>query len=555
MSETGSMLFDLFILLLVALLTVPAARRLGFVPALGFLVAGVLIGPWGLALIRDAERIRLITEFGTVALLFLVALQVTPARVTALWKERAWLGGRQAAITVLVVTVVALIIGLPWHHAVVSGLAFTLSSGAIATRVFDDRYPTGSPLTDAGRQVLLMHSLMMIPILIFMPLLGFDAFSTNSIAWSHVITSVVVFVFIALFGPLLLEQAFRLVVGVGLDEVFAAFASLIVIGLLLLMRVFDLPLEVGALLAGLLLARSEYGSAVDNAVQPFRLLLVGVFFLCIGMAIDFTTFTRKPSETLALVALLVLIKVWVMRTLLRFSAVPRRQRVWLATVLSQSGELSFVVISYALAHYAIPVKLGSQLVLVVALSMLLTPILLNFVERRDKVPSALQRSGLSDMAHADSQVIVAGFGRVGQVIARLLRDNDYRVAIIDHNPDRFAELRGDGFIGFYGDALRPDLLEAAGARHAAVLVIAIDDPERASELVARVRREHLHLLIVSRAVDTANLSGLLAIGADRVHRETFESALLMGEDVLELVGASPLEAQAMTEAFRDAEAV
>jgi glutathione-regulated potassium-efflux system ancillary protein KefC len=328
---------------------------------------------------------------------------------------------------------------------------------------------------------------------------------------------------------------------------------LLTIGLLLIVQALDLPLELGALLGGLLLIRSEYGTAIRIAIRPFSGLLVGMFFISTGMQIDFATFIRKPLETFALVALLVFVKAWIVRNILRYSKVPRQQRIWLATVLAQSGELAFVVISLAVTYQAITDKLAAQLVLVVALSMLTTPMLLFFAARRDTLPARQQTdTGVVAGETADSQVIVAGFGRVGRVVARMLKENGFRAVVIDHSPDRFAALRNDGFVGFYGDATRPDLLEAAGAAHAAVIVIALDDPEAASDLLKRVRREYPHLTVLARAVGTADEHRLLRDGADRAYRETFETALLIGEDVLELVGVSPLDAQALAERFRDA---
>ena len=255
-----------------------------------------------------------------------------------------------------------------------------------------------------------------------------------------------------------------------------------------------------------------------------------------------------------MVALLVVVKAWILRNLLRYSSVPRRQRIWLATVLAQSGEMSFVIVVLSVNYFALPDKLASQIVLIIALSMLTTPVLLFFAARRDTVPARQQTdTGLDVGQTADSQVIVAGFGRVGRVIARLLKDNGYRAAVIDHNPDRFAELRAEEFVGFYGDALRPDLLASAGADKAAVMVIAIDDAESAEALVQRVRRDYPHMTLVSRAVNPAAHERLLRTGVDRAYPETFETALLIGEDVLELVGLSPLEAQASAESFRDSE--
>ena len=554
MESGGDFLPNVSIYLVVVLLAVPLSRRMGLGPVLGYLVAGVLIGPWGLALIRDAPHIELFSRIATVLLLLLVGLEATPARVRALREYLPRFATWQYLLCVVVVTLVARVIGLPWHHALVAGIALSLSSGAIATHAFRERFPAGSPLTDAGRRLLLTQSLAMVPIIVFLPLLGFEAAITEGSAWPRVVAALMVIALVVAIDRFALPQAFRLVAATGLDEVFAAFALLLVIGLLQLVRWLGLPLELGALLAGMLLARSEYGSAITIALRPFAGLLTGLFFLAVGMQVDFARFIAKPAETLALVVLLVVVRTWFLRAVLRRSLVPRPQRVWLATVLSQGGELGFVVLVLASATFAVPSDLAGQLVLVIALSMFVTPALLLLAERRDTLPAQQQgNTGLEPGARADSQVVIAGFGRVGRVIARVLGDNGFRVAIIDHDPDRFAALRAGGFVGFYGDALRPDLLEAAGAASAVIMVVAIDDAERAEELVRRVRRAHPHLTVVARAVDEARRARLLASGAERAYLETFESALLMGEDVLDLIGVGPIEAQALIESFRDAE--
>lgn len=553
MEESNSLLLNIFIYLLAGLLAVPSAKKLGLGPVFGYLFAGIIVGPWGLALIRDAEHIEIFSRVATVFILFLVAMQATPARVNRLLGDLISLGVLQFCLTTMVITFVGMLIGHPWHHALVAGLALSISSEAVASHAFNERYPTGSPLTETGHQLLLTQLMALVPVIVFLPLLSFDSIVTQGSPWPKVVMGLLVLVAFGIFGHLLLRRVFRYVVSVGLNEVFAAFALLLIIGMLLLVQVLNLPLELGALLGGLLLVRSEYGSAIRIAILPFSGLLVGMFFISTGMEIDFATFLKKPLETFALVALLVFVKAWIVRNILRYSSVPRQQRIWLATVLAQSGELAFVVIAMAISYQAIPEALAAQLVLVVALSMLTTPILLFFAARRDNLPARQQTdTGVELGATADSQVIIAGFGRVGRVIARMLRDNGYRAVIVDHNPDRFAEARADGFVAFYGDALRPDLFEAAGGGQAAILVIAIDDPDPAAELLIRVKREYPHMIILARALNTADERKLIRVGADRAYRETLETALLMGEDVLELVGMSPLDAQAFAERYRDA---
>lgn len=552
MADTNSLLLNIFIYLLAGLLVVPSARRLGLGPVFGYLLAGILIGPWGLALIRDVHTIELFARVSTVLLLFLVGLQATPDRLKRLSGELLPLGLLQFGLTALVITLVAVLIGHPWYHALVAGLALSISSDAVARHTFDERYPTGSAVTESGLQLLLAQSMLLLPIIVFLPLFGFDTQASQGDGLITVFKGTVFTVVLGVAAHLLLQQAFRYVVSIGLDEVFAAFAVLLVIGLLLIVDALSLPLELGAMLSGLLLARSEYGSAIRIATYPFTGLLVGMFFISTGMQIDFATFIRKPLETFALVALLVFAKAWIIRNIVRYASVPRQQRIWLATVLAQSGELAFVVIALAVSYQALPEKLAAQLVLVIALSMLTTPLLLFNAARRDSLPARLQSdTGLGNADEADSQVIVAGFGRVGKVVAQLLNDNGFRVVVIDHNPDRFTQLRQAGFVGFYGNALRPDLLLAAGAKRASVLVVAIDDSEAAVALVREAHREYAHLKVLSRAVDTDGEYRLLRGGADRAYGETFETALLMGEDVLELVGMNPLDAQAVAEQYRD----
>ena len=547
-----TVLGELFVYLAVALLAVPAAKRLGLGGVIGYLVAGVVIGPWGLALVRDAGHITGFSRIATLLLLFVVALESTPARVTRLVGEQVAMGIGLFAVVATMVFGVALATGLPWHQALVAALALALASDAIGSEGLRARYPTGSPLADTGRQLLLTQHLLLVPIVVFLPALGFERAITEGSPWPRVAAGIALIALLLSLGHWALRHGFRFVVGVGADELFATFALLAIVGTLLAFGLAGVPLELAALGAGFLLVRSEYGSAIDIALRPFRGLIVGLFFIAFGMQVDFGTLIRKPAEMLALVVLLAGIKAWVLRTLLRWSRVPRRQRIWLAALLSQGGELAFVVIALAVGYGAIPQRLGDELVLVAALSMLATPALLVMADRRDRDSVARQlESGAADAGESATQVIVAGYGRVGGTVARLLSSNGVRVSVIDNNPDRFAELRRAGHPGFYGDALRPDLIAAAGAARAVTLVVAIDNAERAAELVRRTRREYPHLALVARAVDAGDAARLLRVGADRAHRETFESALLMGEDTLETLGVGPLDAQAMLEAFRD----
>jgi len=406
LTDSHGLLLNIFIYLLAGLLAVPSARRLGLGPVFGYLFAGILIGPWGLALIRDEQTIELFSRVATVLLLFLVGLQATPDRLKRLLGDLLSLGLLQFFLTTLVVMLVAVLIGHPWHHAMVAGLALSISSEAVARHAFDERYPTGSAVTGTGYQLLLTQSMLLVPIIIILPLFGFETRLVGDNPWLIILKGCLVVAVFGVLAHLVLRQAFRYVVSIGLDEIFAAFAVLLVIGLLLVVDALELPLELGALLSGLLLIRSEYGAAIRTATYPFTGLLVGMFFISTGMQIDFATFIRKPLETFALVALLVFAKAWIIRNILRYSNVPRQQRIWLATVLAQSGELAFVVIAVAITYQAIPDKLAAQLVLVIALSMLTTPLLLFYAARRDTLPAKQQSdTGLEAGVAADSQAL------------------------------------------------------------------------------------------------------------------------------------------------------
>lgn len=554
MSETPGFLFHAFVFLLGALLVVPITKRLGLGPVIGYFIAGILMGPWGLAVIREPEPIVLFEEFTTVLLLFMMAMQATPRRMSALIDGRFSLGFWHLIFSFVVIFIIALLTGLVWAEALVCALALSLSSGAVARHAFSAHYPAGSPLTETGERILLSQSLLVLPLLLVVPLLGFEAALTEGSRWPMVLRSAAAVAIIGLFGPSLMRHALKYAVSVGLDEVFTALALLIVIFLLLLMQQLSIPIEIGALLAAYLMVRSDYGNAVSVATRPFHGLMIGLFFMSVGMTIDFAALFDRPAQTLALVVLLVVVKAWALRTLLRWSAVPRRQRIWLATVLSQGGELAFVIVHFAASWGVIPAKLDAQLMLIVGLSILTTPMLLKWAAKRDVIPPAQQsNTGIEQGARADSQVVVAGFGRVGKIVSELLERNGYRVVVIEKNPDHFHALREAGFIGFYGDALRPDLLEAAGADRAIVMVIAIDDSERALELAGIVRHQFPNLTVLARGADPLVCEHLVHAGVDRAYSETFETALLMGEDVLETVGVSPLDAQAFTEAYRDAD--
>jgi glutathione-regulated potassium-efflux system ancillary protein KefC len=551
-----SLLFNAILYLAAAVIAVPVFKRLGLGAVLGYLVAGVVIGPWGLGLISDVELILQVSEFGVVLLLFLIGLELNPQRLWEMRRPILGLGGAQVAATTLILTGAGLLFGLDWHAALAAGMGLALSSTAIALQVLTERNLLPTPGGNAGFSVLLFQDIAVIPMLAALPLLATaaaPAAGANS-GWVETLARLAVVAAIVIGGHYLLRPILRIIAATGLREIFTAFALLLVTGTAALMQAVDLSMALGAFLAGVLLADSEYRHALESDIEPFKGLLLGLFFIAVGMSINFGLLLARPLLVLGLVAGLVAVKALILLTLATLYPLPKPQRGFSALVLSQGGEFAFVLFAAATAAGALAPEVSGLLVGVVALSMMTTPILLGlhdrFIEPRLRLADAGPDRPMDTIEGADHPVIVAGFGRFGQIVARLLNANGIETTVLDHDPEHIDSIRRFGFKVFYGDAARLDLLRAAGADHARLLVLAIDDRVQALKIVALVQEHFPNLNILARAWDVRHLLELRDKGVPQVERETFEGALRLGEQALHRLGRTAWQAKQAANRFR-----
>jgi glutathione-regulated potassium-efflux system ancillary protein KefC len=543
-----SLLFNAFVYLLAAVLAVPISKRLGFGAVLGYLLAGVVIGPWGLRLIREAEDILHFAEFGVVLLLFAIGLELNPTRLWAMRKPILGLGGAQVVVSTVVLTGIGLVMGLQLSVAVVAAMGLSLSSTAMALQLLTERNLLPTPAGHSGFSVLLFQDIAVIPMLAVIPLLGVSSAveAGSGFDWLALFEAIGVILLIVVGGRFALRPVLRLVASTELREVFTAFTLLLVIATALLMQAVGMSMALGAFLAGVLLAESEYRHALESDIEPFKGLLLGLFFIAVGMSIDFGILLRDPMLIAGLALSLVTVKAVILYALGRIYGLPSRQLPLFALVLSQGGEFAFVLFGVAQSFSVFPVGITDTLIVTVALSMLTTPLLMvvndRFIAPRlDRTPPP----PMDEMEDQGHPVFIAGFGRFG-----LLHANGIDATVLEHDPDHIEILRRFRFKVFYGDACRLDLLRAAGADRAKVLVIAIDEREASLRLSELVRENFPHLQIVSRAWDLAHVFELLEQGADVVERETFEAALRLGEEALKRLGFTAWRAKQAAHRFR-----
>lgn len=553
MPETTGMLENSFIYLWAVVLAVPGAKYLGLGPVPGYLLAGFVIGPWGLALIRDAGHISRFTDFSILVLLFLIGLTLKPALLKSLKREMLVYGGGQVLCSAGIMFFIAILLNNSWRESWVAAMVLSLSSSAIAINYLRSRNLLTTSDGQFTTSILLFQQIAVIPMLLLIPLLSLGSPSEGATGWFGMLKSFLAIGVILFLGRILLRHAYRYIADSRLPEIFMAFSLLVLVSALLLMYGLGLSMPLGAYLCGVLIADSEYQREVENHIEPFKGLLLGLFFISVGMGVDFGLLLQRPSEILGLFLTLLLVKGSVVYAIARRAGIESKQRWRQFVLLSQSGEFTFLLLGAAAANQAITEKLGAVLTVVVAMSMLSTPLLLRMLQRREPVDEMAAQSSENTVRNKDEpvQVVVAGFGRVGQIVSRMLRSEGVHVSVIDHESSYMEEIRQFGFDVYYGDALRLDLLRQAGADEAKVLVIAIDDQQQSVELVDRVRREFPHLDIVARSWDLPHHRRLAQQGVNHIHRETFASAVMMGEDVASLLGWDFEEVERLSEAFRD----
>jgi monovalent cation:proton antiporter-2 (CPA2) family protein len=563
--------YQAFVYLTAAVVSVPVAKRLGLGSVLGYLIAGMIIGPFGLGLIgQEGEDVMHFAEFGVVMMLFLVGLELRP---TLLWRLRGpilGLGGLQVGITTAAVGAIGIALGLAWQTAVAVGMVFALSSTAIVLQTLSEK---GLMMTDGGQSsfaVLLFQDIAVIPMLALLPLLrvggsirgaGLGGAHGNEQGaswvggipgWAETLIVLGAVLGIVLAGRFLLRPVFRWIAATRLQELFTAAALLLVIGIALLMTKVGLSPALGTFLAGVVLAESEYRHELESDIEPFKGLLLGVFFIAVGASIDFGLMTTRPGLMAGLVGALLVVKFLVLVVLGRLFRMGHDQNLLFAFALAQGGEFAFVLFSSAAQQGVIAVELANPLVAVVALSMAVTPLLMVANEKllQPRFGTRERTEREADAIDEENPVIIAGFGRVGSIVGRFLRANGVGTTVLEYDSDHVELLRRLGLKAFYGDASRYDLLRAAGMERAKLIVLSIDDHEKILEMVETIRRHAPHLIILARATGRTEAYDLLDAGLTHVYRETFETALRMGIDALSLLGLRSYHAHRMAKTFR-----
>jgi glutathione-regulated potassium-efflux system ancillary protein KefC len=546
-----SLLQNALIYLAAAVLSVPIAKRFGLGAVLGYLLAGIAIGPWGLGLISEVEDILHFSEFGVVLLLFMIGLELEPRR---LWEMRrpifGW-GGAQVGGVTLALCLAAMAAGVGWKVALIASLGLSLSSTAIALATLEERNLLSTPAGSAAFSILLFQDIAAIPMIAVVPILGVAEAQGSGEGWLGALRVAAVLMALVAGGRYLVRPIMRTIAKTKMREIFTAFALLLVISIALLMQWVGMSMALGAFMAGVLLADSEYRHALETDLEPFKGLLLGLFFIAVGMSVDFGAFFAQPWLIAGLVAGFLGIKVAVLFGLARLFGLPRGQKSFFAFLLSQGGEFAFVVFGAAATAKVFTENVASILVVVVALSMMVTPLLLIFYDRLIAPRFAGMKTREADAIEAqEGHVIIAGFGRFGQIIGRLLRASKVPLTVLDHDPDQIDLLRRFGIKVFYGDATRIDLMHAAGAGKARALVIALDGVADSLALVDAVRQAYPKLPILARARNVTHVYQLRDRGVTIIERETFESALRLGQEVMQQLGFPAYLARQATLKFR-----
>jgi len=559
--QLHDLLTGAFIYLAAAVLAAPIATRLGLGSVLGYLLAGIAIGPAVFGLVgREGQDVMHFAEFGVIVMLFLVGLELQPSKLWSLRRSIVGLGGLQVLASAMVIGFAAILFGADARAALATGLILAMSSTAIVLQSLGER---GELKTVAGQScfsVLLFQDIAVIPILALLPLLavnrdgsgGETSIIAGYPAWAQAAVVLAAVAAIILAGRHLMRPLFRYVARSGIREVFVGLALLIVVAITLMMELVGLSAALGTFLAGVVLAESEYRHELEMDLEPFKGLLLAVFFIAVGAGIDFSLLSSVPATLIGLVAGFVVLKIAVLYPLARLFKMSAPDATRFSLSLAQGGEFAFVLISFAGGLGLLATGQASMLVAVVAISMALAPLLM-IADARFFQPR-FQTAGIARSAdtitETGAQVVIAGHGRYGMTVGRLVRASGYRTVVLDHDTEQIEALRKYGIKVYYGDATRVDLLEAAGARTAKILVIALDDRDRVLEIVGLARQHFPHLKILARAFDRMHAYQLINVGVEHVFREVFASSVDMGEKVLAELGCHPFEARRAATAFK-----
>ncbi len=581
-----------FIFLFAGIVSVPLASRLGLGSVLGYLIAGIAISPILALLGVDVVSIQHFAEFGVVMMLFLVGLELEPRHLWSMRTQLLGLGGGQVVLTTLAVMGAAMLFNQSWNVALAIGLVLALSSTAIVLQTLTEKGLMKSRGGESSFSVLLTQDIAVIPILALIPLLAIsqvgdfttavelqpsvEAMSDETLAadahgedhgdehhgssmslvdglngWQTALVTLGAIAAVILGGSYLTRPAFRFISTAGLRELFVATALSMVVGIALLMSLVGLSPALGTFIAGVVLANSEYRHELESDLDPFRGLLLGVFFMTVGAGINFALLWDELGMTILLTILLITIKISVLFLLGTIFGLRGTDRWLLSLGLAQAGEFGFVLLSFTVANNVLPDTISDQLLLVIALSMLLTPLMFIFYDRVISARAVAEEAREEDHIDEPGEVIIAGYGRIGTVVDRMLLAAGYKTTVIDYDSTQIDTLRKFGARVYYGDATRPDLLMAAGIERAKVLVICIDSPDQVTKLAEYALTNFPNLHVIATARNRHHVYELWDIGCRDIIRETYDSALRVGRSAFEATGISREKAELLVEAFNE----
>jgi CPA2 family monovalent cation:H+ antiporter-2 len=562
-----------FVYLSAIVITVPLARRLGLGSVLGYLLAGIVIGPiLGLIQHDESEDLMHFAEFGVVMMLFLIGLELDPR---ALWDMRhklVGLGGLQISLTVGAVAGAGIFMGLAWQTALALGMILSLSSTAVVLQTLSEKKLMQTSGGRASFSVLLTQDIAVIPMIAILPLLavkgqmlinsdGSISRATDAAAqdltwvqtlpgWGVTIVTLGAVALIIFAGTFLARPFFKFIHAANLRELHTAVALFIVVGIALLMSWVGLSPALGTFLAGVVLANTEFRHELESSIEPFKGLLLGLFFIAVGAGINFSILFRDPLILIGLTLGLMILKGAILLVIGRLFSLQTRGQWLFALSLAQAGEFGMVLTSFALQQNVLDLWLGERILLIIALSLLFTPLFFIFQDYlRARLSARLDDTDAPDEIDDKQKIIIAGIGRFGQVVNRLVRASGFETTVIDHDLKTIQVMRKFGIKGFFGDPTRPDLLHAAGLEDAKIMVVALDNPKAATTLVRYARKSNPNLFIIVRARDRIHAYELFQAGADKIVREMFDSSLRAGRYVLEQLGLSEYDAAMSEKAY------
>lgn len=563
--DQNSFLFQALVYLAAAVVMVPLAKKLGLGSVLGYLIAGIVIGPAILGFVgSEGEDIMHFAEFGVVMMLFIIGLELEPELLWKLRKPIIGMGGLQVLVTAFIIAVVSSLFDLPWQQSLALGLILSLSSTAIVLQTLNEKGLMKSAAGQSSFSVLLFQDVAVIPMLAFFPLLATlpkaladDGHASENLvqnlpAWAHALVVLAAVVLIVLAGRFLVRPLFRLIAATRLREMFTATALLLVVGIAVLMTQVGLSPALGTFLAGVVLANSEYKHELESDIDPFKGLLLGLFFIAVGASIDFTLIQSQPGVIIGLVLALMTVKTAVLFALGKVFKLGLNQNLLFSLGLSQVGEFAFVLFSFSATEGILPQTVIDTMIAVVAISMALTPILMlvneKFLQPRFGVKEKAEAKE-ADSIDEQHSVIIAGFGHFGSTLGRFLRAHNIHATVLDNDANRVELLRKMGFKVYYGDASRYDLLESAGAAKAKLIVIAIDAPEKRLEMIETIKKHFPNLRMLVRSTNRYDAYDLMNAGMLHVYRETIDTSLRAGVDAMRFLGFRTYTAERAARAF------